>query len=631
MHPEKSVTLAKIKAMPDLPSPSGSARQIIRLTQADDVSLSQIELAIKVDPAFVARLIRVANSSRHIGGGRPVASIKDALMVLGLPAIRGLALGFSLFDGHREGRCAEFDYEAFWLRSLAMAQAFQHVAQQIKVAPADEAFSIGLLTNIGGLALATVFPEQYHRLLLDAKTDRSRSLEEREMAALGINHWELSAELLADWGFPPIYSRAVSLHKNSSADLPAVGSRAYSLTCALSLAADISDLMLCNELRTPEKVSELYRHGARVSLEAEQLVVFGKQIAVDWSSWVITLGLSRNHGMDFFWVEQATSDAHFLSQAVTGDRKSFSVLLVDDERSARMYLGRLLQDAGYIVMEADGGEQALAMARTNRPDLVLTDWVMPNMDGLQLIRALREESWGETLYILVITAKKEEENLVEAFDAGTNDFISKPIKPRVLLSRLKAGERMIRLQRETERQYQEMRDIASELSASNRRLQELSVTDVLTGCPNRRYALERIQQEWSGADRRDLPLSCLVVDVDWFKQINDLYGHDRGDEVLKIISAALRSGVRHEDVVCRVGGDEFWVICPGVDRSAAQVCGERLCKAVAALGIKAGHQLCTISVGVAERVAGMHGPQALIDHADKNLYEAKRAGRGRVG
>ena len=195
---------------------------------------------------------------------------------------------------------------------------------------------------------------------------------------------------------------------------------------------------------------------------------------------------------------------------------------------------------------------------------------------------------------------------------------------------MKAGARAIHLQRQTEKNYKELQEIASELSASNRRLVEVSVTDVLTGCPNRRYALERLQQEWSAAERRHSPLSCLVVDIDWFKPINDLYGHERGDEVLKLISETMRAVVRTEDVVCRVGGDEFWVICPDSDEASAAACGRRLCEAVEKLAIEAGDKRCSISVGVAQRAKETTSPENLVNTADRNLYRAKREGRGRV-
>jgi diguanylate cyclase (GGDEF)-like protein len=160
----------------------------------------------------------------------------------------------------------------------------------------------------------------------------------------------------------------------------------------------------------------------------------------------------------------------------------------------------------------------------------------------------------------------------------------------------------------------------------------VALTDALTGFPNRRYAMERFAQEWAASGRTGRPLSCMMIDVDAFKTINDTYGHDVGDSVLKQTAAALKSALRTPDVVSRIGGDEFLVICPDTDLAAALQCGERVRQAVAALSVKAGSlQLkLGISVGVAVRVPAMSDVEALIKVADQGVYLAKQGGRNRV-
>ncbi len=589
-----------------------------------------MEKCIRTDPAFVARLIQVANAGRGNQITRPVVAIKDAILVLGLPAIRNLALGFSLFDGNKTGQCRHFDFEQYWIRAVLLGNAFQIIVRETRSAPPEEAFCVGLLANIGSLALASVFPEAYGRLLEDQSSPLS--VEEREIQALGLDHWEIGAELFRHWGLPDVYAQPVAKHQNKSLERLPIDSRSYRLGCALALAQTIADLILQTQLRTPEKLSELHRIGARLSLESEKLLELGQEIAATFKSWTQVLSLPWLSQMDFSWVQEAAHDNTVLTTAVADNKsQALRILLVDDEVSVRQYLTQVLAEAGYRLSVASSGSEALEMAKATPPDILVTDWIMPEFDGLQLIRVLRQEPWGDNLYTLVLTAITDEEGLIEAFDAGADDYISKPIKPRVLLARLQAATRVIRLQKETERHFQEMRDIATELSVSNKRLHELSITDVLTGCPNRRYALERLQQEWALASRHTRPLACLVVDVDWFKQINDLYGHEHGDEVLKSIANTLRSGIRTEDVVCRVGGDEFWVICPNTNHEAATRCAERLCEMVRQLGIKAGDKLCSISVGVAAIDKELSSPSALLDQADRNLYSAKRNGRAQVG
>ncbi len=191
---------------------------------------------------------------------------------------------------------------------------------------------------------------------------------------------------------------------------------------------------------------------------------------------------------------------------------------------------------------------------------------------------------------------------------------------------------LVQLQHEIERDREEIRKFAAELSVTNRRLQEVALTDALTGFPNRRYAMERFDQEWAVGSRSGRALSCLVIDVDAFKTVNDTYGHDVGDAVLKQTAAALKSGLRTPDVVCRIGGDEFLAICPDTDLAAALMCGERVRQAVAAIAIKVGSLEIKvgISVGVATREATMADVDALIKAADQGVYVAKQRGRNCV-
>jgi two-component system, cell cycle response regulator len=251
---------------------------------------------------------------------------------------------------------------------------------------------------------------------------------------------------------------------------------------------------------------------------------------------------------------------------------------------------------------------------------------------MELIRALRETRIGRNIYILLLTDLEEDERLIEAFEAGVDDFVGKPLRPRVLAARLRAGLRVVRLQQELERDREEIRRFAAELAVSNRRLQEAALTDALTGFPNRRYAIERIQQEWLASSRTARPMSCMIIDIDSFKQINDTHGHDAGDMVLREAAEALRDALRGQDVICRTGGDEFLVICPETDLPAAQVCAERLRSAVDRLVLSAGGQTLkvSLSIGVAVRDPYMGDVDALIKRADEGAYLAKQRGRNRV-
>jgi diguanylate cyclase (GGDEF)-like protein len=213
-----------------------------------------------------------------------------------------------------------------------------------------------------------------------------------------------------------------------------------------------------------------------------------------------------------------------------------------------------------------------------------------------------------------------------------DDYLTKPFTPRVLAARLRAGLRVIHLQDEARRDSENLRKFAAELAVANRRLHQAALTDPLTGLPNRRYAVERLDQEWSAALRSGRPLSCLVIDVDRFKEINDTHGHDVGDLVLREASTVLRNELRTEDSISRIGGEEFMVICGDTPLPAAVQLGERLRSAIARTRFSNGAVSCTatISVGVAQRSPEMQRAEELFKAADNGLYAAKGAGRNRV-
>ena len=202
----------------------------------------------------------------------------------------------------------------------------------------------------------------------------------------------------------------------------------------------------------------------------------------------------------------------------------------------------------------------------------------------------------------------------------------------MLAARLRAGQRVICLQQAIQKDQEEIRHFAAELAVTNRRLQQVALTDPLTGFPNRRYAVDRMQQEWASSTRTWRPMCCMVIDIDQFKAVNDTYGHDVGDQVLSQGATAIKRSLRAQDVISRTGGDEFLVICPDTTMEAALVCAERIRRSVEIMSINVGDQVLrvTISVGVAVRDRTMSDPDVLIKRADESAYVAKAQGRNRV-
>jgi diguanylate cyclase (GGDEF)-like protein len=249
------------------------------------------------------------------------------------------------------------------------------------------------------------------------------------------------------------------------------------------------------------------------------------------------------------------------------------------------------------------------------------------------LRALRWTSGGGRVYFIAVGDPAGAAAVQEALGAGADDYLERPLTPAALVARLYVARRVIRQQQEREMDLGDLQRYAAELAEANQRLHEAALTDSLTGLHNRRAAMEHLGREWEAATRSARPLGCLVLDIDHFKRVNDAHGHEAGDAVLQEVATLLRSVARRSDIVCRMGGEEFCVLCPNTGLEEAQRYAERLRERVQAATFEAGGAglSVTISVGVAVRDARMHYPADLLRAADAAVYAAKRAGRNRVG
>lgn len=319
------------------------------------------------------------------------------------------------------------------------------------------------------------------------------------------------------------------------------------------------------------------------------------------------------------------------------------LLIVDDEKIIRTILSSMVQGWGYEVILASNASEAWGFLQdSNEPVIIIMDWVMPDIDGIELCKRVKEAKNEGDTYIIMLTAKNDIEDMVTGFAAGVDDFLSKPVDERELGSRLSVGSRILKYQFTLAQQNAElqatkkvMENIMRDLKEANGKLRTLSMVDGLTGIANRRKLEEFMENEWRFALREKLPLSVIMLDVDFFKLYNDTYGHQIGDICLQkvagvLISHAMRSG----DLAARYGGEEFALVLRNTDVNAARFLAEKIRIAVEALKIEHSSSgiasYVTVSLGVCALVpesGQLH--QALFDCADKALYEAKRNGRNR--
>lgn len=298
------------------------------------------------------------------------------------------------------------------------------------------------------------------------------------------------------------------------------------------------------------------------------------------------------------------------------------ILLADDDRVSIRLLQVLLERWGHETVLASDGLKALEILEgENAPRLVLLDWEMPGLDGLEVCRRIRKKEDSSPPYIIFVTAKDTMVDMVTALDTGAADFIRKPFNREELRARVRVGIRTLRLQ--------------EELLEARRQMEELAMYDPLTEVFNRRALREVLSKEAARCRREGTGLSVALLDLDYFKSINDRYGHDAGDLVLKAFAGTARSCIRESDTLGRWGGEEFIVVAPEshplTNTGGLNPMFARLRKAVESHPVSVEGQTVplTVSIGVAQLEAD-EDIETVLRRADEALYQAKDDGRNRI-
>ena len=253
---------------------------------------------------------------------------------------------------------------------------------------------------------------------------------------------------------------------------------------------------------------------------------------------------------------------------------SYPVLLAEDNPVSRKLLEKTLQKAGYEFNSVENGREALDLFSDSFFPIVLTDWLMPEMNGIELCHAIRENNnLSGYVYIIVLTGKDAKDDIVVGLEAGADDYLTKPFDQAELIARLNTAVRILELERS--------------LLTANERIRLLSVTDPLTGSYNRGYLNDRYPQEIQRAKRFKNPLSLVLCDIDHFKNVNDTYGHLTGDQVLKEVVGSITESLREKvDWVVRYGGEEFLMVLPETNVDGARIVAERVRSAISEMSIK---------------------------------------------
>ncbi|HEY6100050.1 MAG TPA: diguanylate cyclase [Anaeromyxobacter sp.] len=301
------------------------------------------------------------------------------------------------------------------------------------------------------------------------------------------------------------------------------------------------------------------------------------------------------------------------------------ILVVDDSRTQLDWLVQVLEKEGFTVATAVDGKDAIRKVHSDPPDLVLLDMILPDMDGLEVLRIVKARGEDQFIPVIVLSVKSDIDTKVTGLRIGADDFLAKPFAEAEILARCAAMLRIKHLQ--------------EKLREAQRKLEEQSITDALTGLKNRRFFDERLHEEFRRAQRYGDYLSLIMLDLDHFKDVNDRFGHPAGDSVLRDAGALIRASIREPDICARYGGEEFAVILPKTHMSGALTVAERVWRelggkeyavqgsaAVAPATVKV-----TASLGIAFYPSkDISSGDLLLRFADQALYQAKRAGRNTI-
>ncbi len=300
---------------------------------------------------------------------------------------------------------------------------------------------------------------------------------------------------------------------------------------------------------------------------------------------------------------------------------SVTLLVIDDSPTLRQQVISILKEVRLfdLFLEADNGLDGFKVLLNNPVDVVLCDLEMPGMDGLKFLSLRNAREDLRDVPVIMLTGREEREQKIKGLEHGASDYVIKPFDPGELIARVKVQLKIKRLQ--------------DDLKAQNRRFEELSNTDPLTQLANRRFLMNVFEKEFHRSVRHKHPLSLIMADIDHFKKINDTYGHQQGDLVLKAVADTMRNLLREYDVAARFGGEEFALVLPETALLQATHVAERIRERIAAMRFEGSLAplRMTISLGVASSPGkGIKGVNDLIRVADDALYTAKREGRNRV-
>lgn len=604
-----------------LPTPNGVALAIMKAWEDENTSIQYIAKLVQMDPSLSGNILKLANSA--VSGRRPVASVPEAIVRVGMKTVGQLAVAFSLIGNDTLTHCPAFDHQKYWTRCLLLAVLSRSLAKATQIAPPDDIFACGLLARIGILGLASVYPEAYSDILSKPLLDQI----ELEKEILGISRNELSEAMMIDFCVPAALAVPTRYHEDPFHSGFELNSRPYKIATLLHLAYCLSEAAISDDGMINTDTNVIVKICQELNLEEGVIDTIFNDSIDEWREWSETFQLKIDDIQDF---ESLKFDGP--TQRLSNDISDVSdvsilktVIVADDT----LYdsLKSVLTQLNLTPIFCEKSSTAIQLAIKNQANVFFT-----SQHNQQFVELLRGSKQCDASYLFFVLEKPNSELETQGYAAGADDVITQNILVSHLKARLQPAIRMLRRYDRWHNDQTELRRIARELSLSHRQQQLLALTDQLTELPNRRAAMDALDKAWNLSIRKQTPFSLLFLDIDHFKTINDSFGHDIGDEVLKAVAKILKQSTRIEDTVARVGGEEFFLISPNLPIREALIAAERLRLKIEMTNFILGETNLnlTISIGIAIIEKTMQSREDLMISADQALYAAKNNGRNSI-
>jgi HD-like signal output (HDOD) protein len=434
----------ELKAAGKLPSPKGAALRVMHLCQHETVSMPELASAIQTDPALAGRIIKIANYVNP-NKSRPIASVSaDTLLLIGIHAVRQAAMGMSLITNYRDGPCKGFDYEQFWSLAVVMGSAAEAIAEASRIAPAAEMFNCGLMHDIGRLALTMLRPQACSEMYERLRDATHRQILDMQHEMFGVDEREMLLLLLQDWGIPKVFQDALFHCKEPSASEFPAESRQQHLVLTLQLAHLLARACMQEQL-APELAAQILDCGRMLDIGPEQLESFIKQSAERWEAWGHELNIkTRPYAARKLSWDSGQVGPGALPRAVEVQPAShpLHIMLAGADDAQRAQTESFLKAAGHAVIATDNGLAALGLAAGSEVQVVIADWLIPGVDGIQLCVELRKAHASKPLYFILLSPFEDERRRMQAYEAGVDEIMRTPLNPRLLTARLLAAQRI---------------------------------------------------------------------------------------------------------------------------------------------------------------------------------------------